>query len=317
MHPAHVPLEAEAEAALVGRPRNAGKGGRFLGDGDRARKAAVDELVGAAQEGDRFAVFLAAVGVGQPFALAARIVEVEHRGDRVDAQPVDVEAVDPVERVAIEKVGDLGAAEIVDRGVPVRVEALARVGVFVERGAVETRQPLRIGREMRRNPVEDDAEARGVRAIDEAGEAGRLAEAAGRREQADRLVAPGFVERMLADRQKLDVGVAHIGDVRDELVGELVVGQKPSALAAPPRAEMRLVDRHRLAPRLALAALGHVFGVGPGEVSAVGDDRSGRGPKLSLEAERIRFERQQRAVRAQELELIDRSDRQFRDEDLP
>ena len=210
MHPAHVPLEAEAETALVGRSGNAGKSGRFLGDRDRARKAAVDELVGAAQEGDRFAVFPAAVGVRQPFALAAGIVEVEHRGDRVDAQPVDVEAVDPVERVAIEEVGDLEAAEIVDRGVPVRLEALARVGVLVERGAVEARQSLLIGREMRRDPVEDDAEPRGVGPIDEARESRGLAEAASRGEQADRLVAPGFVERMLADRQKLDMGVAHI-----------------------------------------------------------------------------------------------------------
>ena len=121
-----------------------------------------------------------------------------------------MEAVDPVERVAVEEVGDLGAAEIVDRGVPVRMEALARVGVLVERGAVEMRQPCCIGREMRRDPVEDDAEARGVRAIDEAGERRRVAEAAGRREQADRLIAPGFVERMLADRQKLDMGVAHV-----------------------------------------------------------------------------------------------------------
>ena len=128
---------------------------------------------------------------------------------------------------------------------------------------------------MRRDPVEDDAEARGVRSIDEAREGGRIAEAAGRREQADRLVAPGFVERMLADRQKLEMGVAHLGDVGDELIGEFVVGEKSSALAASPGAEMRLVDRHRLPPRFALAALGHVFGVGPGEVGAVGDDRSG------------------------------------------
>jgi hypothetical protein len=80
---------------------------------------------------------------------------------------------------------------------------------------------------------------------------------------------------MLADWQKLDMGVADLGDVRDELLGEFVVGEKPSALAAPPGAEMRLVDRHRLAPRFAPAALSHVFGVGPGEVAAVGDDRSG------------------------------------------
>src|SRR5277367_3111502 len=120
-----------------------------------------------------------------------------------------MEAVDPVERVAVEEVGDLDAAEIVDRGVPVRLEALARVGVFVERGAVETRQPLLIGREMRRDPVEDDAKPRGVRPIDEAREGGRIAETAGRGKQADRLVAPGFIEWMLADRQKLDMGVAH------------------------------------------------------------------------------------------------------------
>ena len=69
VHPAHVPFEAEAEAALVGRPRNAGKRGQFLGDGDRAGKAAVDEFVGAAEEGDRVAIFVAAVGVRQPFAL--------------------------------------------------------------------------------------------------------------------------------------------------------------------------------------------------------------------------------------------------------
>ena len=102
--------------------------------------------------------------------------------------------------------------------------------MFVERRAVETRQSLFVGREMRRDPVENDAEARGVRSIDEARECRRIAEAAGRSEQADRLVAPGFVERMLADRQKLEVCVAHIGDVRDKLLGEFIVGEKPSAL---------------------------------------------------------------------------------------
>ena len=45
VHPAHVPLEAKAEAALVGRPRNARPGGRFLGDGDDAGKGAVDSFV--------------------------------------------------------------------------------------------------------------------------------------------------------------------------------------------------------------------------------------------------------------------------------
>ena len=107
------------------------------------------------------------------------------------------------------KFDNLAPAEIVDRGVPVGVEALARVGVLVERRAVEMGQAVRIGREMRRHPVDDDAQPRRMRAVDETGEAGGVAEPLGRREQADRLIAPGIVERMLADRQQLDMGEAH------------------------------------------------------------------------------------------------------------
>ena len=40
VHPAHVPLEAEAEAADVGRPRDARPGGRLLGGRDRRRARA-------------------------------------------------------------------------------------------------------------------------------------------------------------------------------------------------------------------------------------------------------------------------------------
>ena len=86
------------------------------------------------------------------------------------------------------------------------MEALARVGVLVERRAVEMRQAVRVDGEMRRHPVEDDAEPRRMRAVDEAREPVGRAEAARRREQADRLIAPGIVERMLADRQQLDDG---------------------------------------------------------------------------------------------------------------
>ena len=103
VHPAHVPLEAESEAALVSRSRNAREGGRFFGDGDGPWKAAIDELVGATEKGDGFSVFLASVGVGQPFALLAGVVEVKHRGDGIDAQTVDVEAIDPVKCVAMRK----------------------------------------------------------------------------------------------------------------------------------------------------------------------------------------------------------------------
>ncbi len=70
------------------------------------------------------------------------------------------------------------------------MEALARVGMLVERGAVELHKPVLVHREMRRHPVEDDADAGAMGAIDEARKAVRVAEAGRRRIEAGRLVAP-------------------------------------------------------------------------------------------------------------------------------
>ena len=180
------------------------------------------------------AIFVAAFGVGQPFAGLAGIIEIEHRGDGVDAQAVDMIAVDPIERAGVKEIGDLLAAEIVDRGAPVGSKAFARIGVLVERAAVEMRQAVRVGGEMRGHPVEDHAEPRRVRAIDEARESFRLAEAPRRREQPDRLIAPGRVERMLADRQQLEMREAEIDGVGNQLVREFVVAQEAIVVAAPP-----------------------------------------------------------------------------------
>ena len=58
---------------------------------------------------------------------------------------------------------------------------------------------------------------------------------------------------MLADRQQLDVRVAHLLAVVDQLVGQLAIGE-PAVMrfaAAPPTAEMHLVDT-RSACRAAL-----------------------------------------------------------------
>ena len=53
---------------------------------------AVAELVEPLEEVDRLEVLVAAEHVGDPLAGLARIVEVEHRGDGVDPQAVDVVA---------------------------------------------------------------------------------------------------------------------------------------------------------------------------------------------------------------------------------
>ncbi len=148
--------------------RDAGPGGRFLGDGDHAGRRAVGDLVHAPQEVDGVEVLVAAVAVRHPFAGLARVVEVEHRRDGVDAQAVEAVALEPEAGVGDEEGRDLLAAVVVDVGAPVLVIALARVGVLVKMRAVEKPEPVRVVREMARHPVEDEADAGLVRGLDEA-----------------------------------------------------------------------------------------------------------------------------------------------------
>ena len=66
--------------------------------------------------------------VGLPLALLAGVVEVEHRGDGVDPDAVDVELLQPVQRVGDEEVAHLLAPEVEDVGAPVGVLAALGLG---------------------------------------------------------------------------------------------------------------------------------------------------------------------------------------------
>ncbi len=155
----------------------------------------------------------------------AAVVAVEHGGHRIHAQAVDAESLDPVQRVAHKVVADLGAAIVVDQRVPVLMEALARVGVFVEVACRRTGQAVRVGWEMRRHPVEDHAQPGVVGRVGEGAEILRRAEARRRRVQPGGLVAPGAVEGVLLDRHQLDVGEAELDHVGNQSLGQLAVAE--------------------------------------------------------------------------------------------
>jgi hypothetical protein len=167
VHPAHVPFQAEAEAAQVGGPRYARPGGRFLGDRERAREMSVHLHVERLEEIDRLEVLPTAEAVRFPLAVLAAVVEVEHRGHGIDPQAVDVIPVEPEDRVGDEIIGHLVAAVVEDQRAPVGVFSLARILVFVEGGAIEATQAMCVLREMRRHPVDDHADAGPVQRIDE------------------------------------------------------------------------------------------------------------------------------------------------------
>ena len=138
------------------------------------------------------------------------------------------------------------------------MEAFARVGVFVQVRAVEVGQTVRVAREVRRHPVEQQPQPERVATIDEAAETHRIAEARRGRIQAHRLVAPGAIERVFADRQQLDVREAHLQRVGQQRVGQLLPVEEAVALfgLAAPRAEVDFVDAHRRVERIRLLACG-------------------------------------------------------------
>ena len=156
----------------------------------------------------------------------------------------------------IEEVGHLVAAVVEDVRVPVRMKPLAAVGVLVQVRAVEVAQAVAVAGEVARHPVEDHADAALVQGIDQVHEVLRAAVAAGRGEEPGHLVAPRPVERVLHDRQELDVRESVGGQVVGQHRGEFAVGQRavPLFRLAPPRPEVHLVDRD--GGRQAVAALG-------------------------------------------------------------
>ena len=87
------------------------------------------------------------------------------------AQAVDVILLRPEERVVDKEGRDLAPPKIVDRGVPVGVEAELGVLMLVERGAIEMGEAVLVDRKVCRHPVDQHRHPGTMRAVDEPGEA--------------------------------------------------------------------------------------------------------------------------------------------------
>ena len=180
------------------------------------------------------------------------------------------------------------------------------------------REAMGVGGEMRRHPVEDDADALAVAGIDEAGKILGPAEARRRRELRQRLVAPGAPKGMLHDRQELDMGEAHLGDIGDQPFGQAAPVECTIAfpLGLHPGSGMDLVDRDRRIVGVVARALLHPVGIMPLEVRSPCHDGGRCRWRFGLPRHRIGF-LQHAAVAADDLELVACTRSQPRHEQFP
>ena len=152
-HPAHVPLEVEAQAPVAHRIGDLGPGGGLLGDHHDAGVVLVRGGGGLLEEVDGLQVLPAAVLVGTPRAALPVIVQIQHGRNCIDSNSVDVKITEPVAGIGDEEGLHLRLAVIVDTGHPVWVLVHHRVGKLVAAGPVKLKQAVFVLREMRRNPV--------------------------------------------------------------------------------------------------------------------------------------------------------------------
>ena len=157
VHPSHVPLVAEAQPAPFDRLRYHRPGRQFLRRRGRVGKAREHLRIDAPEQVDGVEVLPAAIFVRDPAALRPAVIEIDHRSDGIDAQPVDAIAVEPEQTVGEEEIGDLGAPVIVDQRVPIEMASLHRIGMLVQRRSVELTEPVRVIGEMSGHPIENDA----------------------------------------------------------------------------------------------------------------------------------------------------------------
>ena len=170
---------------------------------------------------------------------------------------------EPVADVGDEEGLHLRLAVIVNTGRPVRMLVHHRVGKLIAAGPVKLKQPVFVLREVRRHPVEDDADPGLVAGVDKLHELLRRPVAVGRGEIAGNLIAPRGVVGIFHDGQQLDMRIAHILDIGNQLRRKLLIIEIAAVFMPFPRACVDLVDIDRAFDRGLLCGAGTIERVMP------------------------------------------------------
>ena len=121
--------------------------------------------------------------------------------------------IEPEQGIADQEVLNLIATVIKNECIPVRLFPLLWICVFVEVRSIKIAESCFILWKMRRDPIQNHADALLMKVVDEIHEIGRRTKPAGRSKVTDDLVSPGTIERMFHDREKFDVRKTSVMDI--------------------------------------------------------------------------------------------------------
>ena len=186
----------------------------------------MDQLVGEGEVGEGVLInsrMEVVVVAGKGFA--ETMVKVEHGGDAIEAEPVELIVLGPAPAIGEQEMQDRGLAVVEASAVPGGVlAAVAFVKILIE-SAVETRDAIAfVFDAVRMDQVDDDGETEAMGSVDQFLEFLRGPKAAAGSEEAADMITEGAVVGVLEDAHDLHRIVAGGHDAGKDEVLELAVG---------------------------------------------------------------------------------------------
>ena len=201
---------------------------------------------------------MSAVFIGQPLARLLAIVKVKHAAYRVHPDAVYVVFLHEVYGIGYEEAPDLILLVVEQHSTPLGLLAPAGIRMLVKGGAVKAAQALCVTGKVGGYPVHYYAYACLVEAVHQLLELGGGAVAGGYCVIARYLIAPAVVQGIFGYRHKLNMGIAHGGNVFYQ-----TLCQRRKIQPLHPAAKVHLVYAHGRGAMVLVGQLFHVGGILP------------------------------------------------------
>ena len=242
IHPSHIPFYVKAKPVILHISRNFRPCGGFLGNHQHTRIPSLHYGIQMFQQFHRFQILMAAVHIGHPLPVALPVIQVKHGSHRIHPDSVRMILLNPIKGIGNQVIGNLRPAVIINQCPPMRMRAFPRILMFIETGSVKVGKPIGIPWEMRRHPVQNDADAGFMHFIHKIFEILVRPVPGSRRIIPNDLISPGAVKRMLHHRHQFDMRVTHLFHIIGYQGGEFPVIQITAVLCLLKGTEIQFVN---------------------------------------------------------------------------